>query len=169
MDDQHPAQPYPPGSGQPFQYQPPKKKHPLRNVLLVLGVLGVLFCGGCLAVTGVFVNEVDKAIEEEEANDKPKTVEPGKAFQHDGYAVDAGWSVGTDTFGTTIKGPRVTNDGDSARSALLTFSFYDGTEVVGEVSCNSNELQPGDSSKLDCLGDDAIKTNYDEIRVVDLF
>lgn len=50
MSQQVPQQPY----------QPPKKKHTVRNVFIVLGVLAVLGIGGCFAVVGVVGNEVNK-------------------------------------------------------------------------------------------------------------
>lgn len=39
---------------------PPKKKHTLRNVLIVLAVLAVVGIGGCAAIVGSIGNEIDK-------------------------------------------------------------------------------------------------------------
>lgn len=178
-DPNQPPNPYQgqPNQGQPYgapgayPYQPPKKSHTLRNVLLILGVLGVLFCGGCLAVTGAFVNEVDKAVEEEEKNDAPTVIQEGEAFEHDGYKVDAGWKVGKDALDDMdITGMSATNTGDEGRrSALLDITFLKGTTVVASVTCSSQELDKGQSSKLDCSSFDDYTTEYDTIKVADAF
>ncbi len=163
-----------------YQQAPQKKSHTLRNVLLILALLTVLFVGGCVVLIGTAANEVgkeiDKSLEEEAANDKPKTVTEGKAFEHDGYKVDAGWKVGADEFGyAEITGVRVTNTQapddfeGSGRSALLTFTFYKGTENLLEVNCTGNELQKGESTTLDCGALDKLPKDYDTIKVADLF
>jgi hypothetical protein len=174
---QPPHQGYPPqGQGQqppPGYYQqgpPPKKKHTLRNVLLILGLLFILFVGGCLAITASIFNEADKAIKAEEANDKPKAVAEGKAFTHDDYQVASGWTVGRDFGGVTIKGLKVTNNADESRSALLTFRFYKGTENLAEVTCTSNEVAKGETSALDCGSlNSGFPKGYDTIKVADTF
>lgn len=162
----------PPG----YYNQPPQKKsHTLRNVLLILLALGVLFIGGCAVLFGAAVNSVDSAISEEDKNDTPTAIEDGEAFEHDGFAAKAGWSVVNERFsGANIKNMTVTltDDQDTAsggRSALLTFRLYDGKNVVGEISCTSPELQEGESGKLDCFGDGEKLSNYDTIKVADAF
>ena len=173
---QPPAGAQPPNQGQqPPQgyYQqgpPPKKKHTLRNVLLILALVFVLFIGGCLAITASFFNEVDKSIKKEQANDKPKVVAEGKAFTHDQYDVAAGWKVAKDFGGVTIKGMKATNTASESRSALLTFRFYKGTENLAEVVCSSNEIAKGESSVLDCISTSSkFPTGYEQIKVADTF
>jgi len=168
----HPQQPYPqqPPPGY-YGGPPPKKKHTVRNVLLVLLALMVLFVGGCIALIGGAANEIDKAIKEEEANDKPQVVTEGKAFTHDDFEVEGGWSVERDGMGgVTIEGLRATNGADEERSALLSFRFYRGNENLAEVECSSNQLQPDEVSAMDCFSfDGEFPEDYDEIRVADSF
>lgn len=163
-----PAQ-YPPQG----YYEPPKKKHTLRNVLLIFALLFVLGIAGCVALIGGAANEADKAIKAEEANDKPTEVAEGAAFTHDDFEVDAGWVVKKDGLGgVTIENARVTNasDDDTSRTALLTFTFYKGSENLAEVECSSNELQAGESSKMDCFSTDSeFPTGYKTIKVADAF
>lgn len=180
MSNQQPPPPgqYPPG-GQPYPYQPPQKKsHVLRNVIIAVIVGGILLCGGCFAIVGIGANEVskeiDKTLDEEAENDKPKEVQEGKAFEHDGYAIAAGWKVGEEEyFGTTILNMKVTakeadDDAAGGRTAWLTFRFYKGTDVLLEVNCTSNEMQVGETSKMDCssLETDSVK-GWDSIKVSD--
>jgi hypothetical protein len=159
----------PPGYYQ--QGQPPKKKHTVRNVFLVLTALFILVVGGCLAMVGGAVNEVDKAMKAEEANDKPVDVEEGEAFTHDDYEADAGWSVARDGTGTaTIKGLKVTNSADSARAAQLTFRFYKGNENLAEVECTANQMESGEKSGMQCFSlDEKFPRGYDAIRVSDMW
>lgn len=136
------------------------------GIILAVGLLAV----GCVALIGGAANEIDKEIKEEEANDKPKPVAAGAAFTHDDFDVAAGWKVAAEQFGgTTIKGLRVTNNADEARHAQLTFTFVKGQENLGEIECSSNELQPGQSSRMDCFSFDGRIKGYDEIRVADMF
>ena len=166
-----PGQAPPPGY---YQQQPPKKKHTVRNVLLIIIGIFVLFMAGCFALVGGVATEMDKALDDEAKNDKPREVSEGKAFTHDGYEVDAGWKVATD-FGTvTINNLRVTAaegdpDFEGGRTAMLTFRFYDGTENLAEVTCSGKELQVGESSSMDCFSGDKMPKGYKTIKVADAF
>jgi hypothetical protein len=115
---------------------------------LTLVLLFVLLVGGCFALLGVGGNQVSKSV------DKSTVVTEGKGFTHDGFVVADGWKVGTD---------------ESGRTALLSFSFYDGKTNLAEVNCTSNELQAGETSKLDCGSTDDFPTGYKTIKVADLF
>jgi hypothetical protein len=173
MTDQTSAQqPYPPQGYPPQGYaEPPRKKHTVRNVILVLLGLMILFFAGCLALVGGAVNEVDKAMKEEEANDRPVEVDEGKAFTHDGYEAEAGWKVVKEQFGgATIKGLRVTNTEDEARTALLTFRLYKGNENLAEIECSSNELQSDEISRMNCVSmESRFPKGYDTIKVADFW
>jgi len=175
-DAQPPAgsQPQPTQGQQPppgyYQGPPPKKKHTLRNVLLILGLVFILFVGGCMALLGTAANEVDKAIQEEEANDKPKAVAEGKAFTHDDYEVAAGWRVVNELGSANIKGLRVTNVAGESRTALLTFRFYKGSENLAEIECSSNQVAADESSVLDCFSTSSnFPKGYNTIKVSDAF
>lgn len=155
---------------------PPKKKHTVRNVLLGLTAVFVLMIGGCVALLGGAANEIDKAIDEEAANDKPTDVRVGKKFTHDDYDVSAGWKVSREFGSITIKNMSVTNTqsesvaGGSGRTALLTFRFYNGKENLAEVECNSKEMQEGESSAMDCFSTDNYpKKRWNSVRVADFW
>jgi len=157
----------------PGYYQaapPPKKKHTVRNVVLVLLGVGILLFAGCIMLVGGAVSEVDKAIQEEAANDAPVEVMEGKPFEHDGYEVAGGWTVVEEKFGggASIKKMSVTNTLDESRSALLTFRFYKGNENLAEVECTSNQMQAGEVSTLSCFSfDSKFPQSYQDIKVSD--
>ncbi|MEN8705253.1 MAG: hypothetical protein ABF306_03860 [Nocardioides marinisabuli] len=173
MSDQHPPQQSPAQGG--YQPGPPaKKKHTVRNVLLILALLFVLVVGGCVALVGGAINEADKALNEEAENDKPTAVAEGEAFEHDGYVADKGWNVAEEQFGgATVEGLRLTLEDDqevNGRTALLTFRLYNGNEVVSEIQCSTNEMQEGESSRADCTSLDTKDLGkWDTIKVSDAF
>lgn len=174
MSNTQPPAQYPPQGY--YQGPPPKKKHTVRNVLLILILLFILFIAGCMALIGGAANEIDKSIKAEDANDKPVAVTEGQSFEHDGYTVAKGWKVKPEQFGgMTIANAKITLDDaqDSTgggRSALLTFRLYDGKNVVTEITCNSNEMQEGETSSLNCGSLDTKKVkSWDTIKVADAF
>ena len=141
----------------------------------VLGVASILtfflVTAATVAAVDTAVNEIDKSIKAEEANDKPTTVTEGAAFTHDGFAAEEGWRVGKGALGDAeIKSLTVTNNADEARIAQLTFTFVKGNSNLGEVECSSNELQAGQSSKMDCVSfDSGFPKGYTQIQVADMW
>lgn len=116
----------------------------MKKALLGVVIALVLLAGGCFAVLGAGLNAADEAIKKEEANDKPRAVAVGKAFEHDGYDVDGGWEVEKDALGSAdITGLKVTNTHDSREVIQFTFTFVKGKEKLGEVQCNAGELEAG--------------------------
>jgi len=56
---------YAPAGGPPASPQPPaKKSHTLRNVLLILGLLGVLVVGGCFAIVAATGDAINDAVDD---------------------------------------------------------------------------------------------------------
>jgi hypothetical protein len=160
--------------GQPpagYYQEPPKKKHTVRNVILIILGVFILFFAGCLALVGGAINEVDKAIEEEEANNQPVEIAEGEAFSHDNYAAEGGWKVAKEQFGgVTIKGLKVTNEAEESRTALLTFRFYKGNENLAEVECSSNQVASGEVSRMNCVSTASkFPKGYDTIKVSDFW
>lgn len=139
--------------------------------IVVAGVILLLLTiGGCAVLLGGAANEVAKEMEAEEKNDKPTAVQAGKPFTHDGYKVDGGWKVADDGLGdATINNLKVTNTKKTIETPMLTFTFVKGTEKVATVECNAGELEPGQSTVMDCIsGADLPKPPY-EIRVADMW
>src|SRR4051812_9517020 len=107
MSENHPPPPQPGGQPAQYGYQPypgypppaPKKKHTVRNVLLIVGALFILLFAGCVAFIGGVANEVDKAIKEDQANSAPHPVDEGASFTIGKYTVKDGWSIGKDVLG----------------------------------------------------------------------
>lgn len=155
-----------------YQGPPPKKKHTVRNVILVVLGIFILIFAGCLALLSNLTNEVDKAITEEQANDKPADVTVGEPFTHDDYAVAGGWRVVKEKFmgSANIQGLKITNNADEARAAQLTFRFYKGNEVLAEVECTANRLEKGEKSGMQCFSlNEKFPKAYDAIRVSDMW
>lgn len=170
----YPPQQYPEGYNYP---PPPKKKNTLRNVLLGIIAVSVLFIGGCLAVLGMAANEVGKSINESiEADqepggpDNPLAIEPGKAFEVSGFNYAPGWKVGRDAFGDVkITRLKVTNNRDDKDSALVEIKFWKGNEVRALADCTTEPIAPGTTVTLGCLSADKLPKSYDKVTINDTF
>lgn len=142
--------------------------------LTIMGVgfvLAAAFVALVVYLFGSAANEVNKAIEEEEANDKPTVVAVGAAFDHDGYKVSKGWKIDVDEYGmATIPNLKITNTKKETAIPMLTFTFVDGDSKVGEMECNAGELEPKQNTVADCFSlDEKFPTKYTEVRVADMW
>lgn len=161
---------------QPYTPPPVKQKHTVRNALLILLAVGVLFIGGCMAVVGLAANEVSKSIDESVAADKqpggpdnPLKVSEGQAFEVSGFNYANGWSVG-ETFGLVdIKGLKVTNNRESKDSALVEIKFWNGSEVLALADCTTEPIAPATTTRLTCTSADKLPKSYDKITINDTF
>ena len=93
----------------------------MKKVLLGIVAAGILFAGGCVALVAGGPNAADKAIKDEERNNEPTEVTVGEAFTYDDWAVAAGRKLRKDALGSAEIVGEVSNNGDSARNAVLTF------------------------------------------------
>lgn len=167
------GQPYPGG----MQMQQPKQNHTLRNVLLALTVVFVLFVGGCMAIVGLAANEVSKEIDKSAAADKepggpdnPLTIVEGEAFEVSGFEYQAGWSLGNDALGDLdIQGLKFKNQRDDADTAIVEIRIVKGAELVASADCISDEAEVGQIVTLTCLSADKLPTDYDKITINDSF
>lgn len=149
-------QPYPQGPYPPPGYQlvpPPKKKHTARNVFIVLTVLFVLGVGGCLAFVGAVGNEASKDLGSEQSRNAPRDVSVGKAFTIGKHETAAGWKVQNEAGMFTVVG-KAKNVSDTTSTAFVHFKFLSASgEVLGNVDCNSSDLEPGQTQELNCIPD----------------
>ncbi len=167
---QHPPNPY--GGGQP------QKSHTTRNVLIIIGVLVVLFCGGAITAVVLLVNNAGDAIDDafdteyRGSEDDPIEVAEGDSFSIRGFDYAEGWSIveeDPDIATFAIDNLKVTNnrDDEESNSLYITFSFYSGGEGVGEVNCNSDtSVRHEKTVRMTCNGYD-LPPDYDSIEVHD--
>ncbi|HTW15125.1 MAG TPA: hypothetical protein VMF51_08345 [Nocardioides sp.] len=176
MSEQHPPVAQPPYGQQPppGYYPPPKKKHTARNILIAMGVLFVVFVGGCFAVVGLAANEVSDAIEESEnetgGRANPVEITPGEAFSVRGFDYAAGWTVGADALGDIqVEKLKVTNNRDDRDSALVEIKFWKGQEILGMTSCTTELIEVGTTVALSCLSGDDMPKRYNRVTINDTF
>ena len=156
---------------------PAKKSHTVRNVILILIAVFVLFIGGCIALIGGAANEIDKAIDEEVSGDaepggpdNPLEITEGEAFSVSGFDYAAGWAIGDDGLGSpSIDGLKVTNNREDPDAALVEIKFLTGTEVLALVDCTTEEISVGQTTTLDCFSVDEIPADYDTLTISDTF
>jgi len=167
-----PAQSGPPGP-QPGYPQapagpPPKKRRTWLIVLIIVLALLAIGIVSCVALIGTAGKAIDEGITEasteasqsqqaEDDKNAPREVTPGKAFTIGNHQTLAGWKVKQDTslgdamFDVTGK---VKNVSDATSTAFIHFKFIDSSgEVLGNVECNSSDLEPGQTQSLNCIPD----------------
>lgn len=210
MSQQHPQfQPAGPVQNGPA----PKRKHPVRNVFLIIGgaivglivLVGVIGAaaggggekGGKAAEAGATLpNVVTKtsapaaaapsktavpkatppaaskpaqqpaavACADQDDRNAPCNVKAGQPFQLGKHTVLAGWKVVDAGYGLSMTG-KAKNTGDSASAMIVDVKFLKGDEVLAKVMCTTDELEPGQTAKMDCLGTDAFTRKYTSITV----
>lgn len=154
--------------------KPPKKKHTVRNVILVILALCILGFAGCMAMVVGGANEVSKSIEKNAnkvgGDSNPMAITAGKAFEVDGFKYAAGWKVGKDALGdVTVTGLKVTNNRATKDSALVEIKFWKGTEVLALTDCTTEPIGPKTTVTLSCTGTDPMPKGYDKITINDTF
>jgi hypothetical protein len=158
-----------------YEAPPPKQKR--TGLRLFLGVIAFGFTAlvGMIALLGTAANEVSRSIEAEQATDMPFVVAEGKAFEHDGYRVAAGWTITSEKYaGLTITGLKVTNvDHETATDdiPMLTFSLWKGNQNLAEIGASGNALAKGQSTMMDSysLSETQKVPAYDAIKVKDMW
>lgn len=149
----------------------PKKKHTVRNVILVILALGILFMGGCMALIGGAANEISKSIDEHEnqkgGSNNPITLKVGESFTIGDTSYAEGWTVKNDVLDSAeVKGLKVTNNGEESDYPSVEFRFWNGTTMLAEVSCGLLEEVPaGTTQVLDCSGDEPLPAKYEKLTV----
>ncbi len=176
---QQPYAPYGPGAyPNPYAQMQQQPNHTTRNILLIVGVVVLLFCGGLVTLVFVAVNNVSDSIEDTFDDDyvgsenDPLTVTAGDAFEIRGFEYDQGWQLAPGADPTqAITGLRGTNqrDDEDSERINLTFTLVKANEEVAEIDCYSNTSVSFErSATLSCttsattpLGD------YDTLEVYD--
>jgi hypothetical protein len=156
MTQQYPQPPAQGQAPQPMQPMlPPKKKHTALKVIGIIALLGLIGLVSCVAMLGKAANDVGKSIEQDQQKNAPRAVVVGKAFTIGKHETLAGWKVTKDAGlgGFQVAGS-VKNTSDATSTAFLHFKFLDakGT-VLGNVQCNSGDLEPGQTQVLNCIPD----------------
>lgn len=160
-----PQQPYngqplqQPYGGQQYAATPPiptkRRKWPI--VLGILVVVLLLSIGGCLAFLGSAAKSIDNAVKQSDQASAPRVVTEGTVFTVGSHETLAGWKVSKDsTLGVAefkVTG-KVKNVSDQTSTAFIHFKFLTSSgEVLGNVNCNSSDLEPGQTEALNCISD----------------
>lgn len=171
---QQPFTPYSQGGyPNPYAQGPQRPNHTTRNVLLIVGAVVLLFCGGLFALGVVFFNNIDDAFDPDYrgSENDPISVEEGEAFSIRGFDYDEGWTVSSTPAGDVeIAGLRGTNnrDDEDSESVYLYFEFYQDNARLASVSCSGGGTVAFERSiRLTCNGYADNISGYDEIEVYD--
>lgn len=159
-----PQQPY---AGQQYPIAPPpppkkkRKKWPI--VLGIIALLMILGIGGCLAIAGSAFKAVDKSVTESSARSAPRDVTVGTAFKVGSHETLAGWKAVNEGGSFNVTG-KVKNTSTKTSTAFIHFKFLSKTgEVLGNVDCNSADLEPDQTQALNCISDGKYTKNYAKV------
>jgi hypothetical protein len=177
-----PGQPAQGPYGHPGPYspppQPPKKRRTWLIVLLVILVVMLIGIVSCVALVGTAGKAVDEAITEASASEEasqqaeddrnaPREVTPGEAFTIGSHKVLDGWKVKADTslgdaqFNVTGKAKNVS---EATSTMFVHFKFISKSgEVLGNVECNTGDLEPGQTETMNCLPNGKYTEKYDKL------
>jgi hypothetical protein len=163
------------GAPQPYAVQPVQQSHTLRNVLIVLGVLSLLFVGGCVAVVAVIGNKVNDAINDDSVGgpNNPMTITEGKAFDVRGFKYSDGWSITQGPVSQTlsIDDLKVTNERGKADRLDVKVNLLNANEVMATAFCVYSDgfakIPEHTTVSVDCTSSDTLPTAYDKITIQD--
>jgi hypothetical protein len=139
---------------------PAKKKHTVRNVLLITSGLILDFVVACSVVVA---NGMDEAVNGSAPDTThwstpgavpdrgaPRAVAVGKAFTIGKHRFEPGWKVSNEAYiGPRISGT-VTNVSEDTSTAFFHIKVLKGSKVVANFQCNTNDLEPKQSEDVDC-------------------
>lgn len=175
-----PYTPYSPGAyPNPYQQGPQRPDHTTRNVLLIVGAVIILVCGGAVGLGVLAFNgirdSVDDAFDDDYrgSDSDPLVVEEGEAFEIRDYSYAEGWTFvagGDAGYVNRISGLTVTDNRDDSdySGPYLTFTFYDGDQALGQIDCRTDvNLRRGKSTTLECNGSDPVPRSYETLEVYD--
>lgn len=187
-NNQYPQYEFPrPFEGPPL---PPKKPHTglkviavIASILVVIGVAAAAVGGGSTSKSGADVKPDDpithgtfapgskKPVEQapkvdcvgQKDRNAPCNVHAGKSFSLGSHTVLPGWKVIHSEYGDmfSVVGS-AKNTGSKASTMFITVKFLKGDEVLGSVLCNTSELEPGQTERMNCI-DDGVFGKYDRV------
>jgi hypothetical protein len=149
--------PQPQPAPQPPPQAPPKKRKTWLIVLIVILVLALLGIAGCVAMIGGLGRAVNESVQKSDERAAPRDVTEGQEFTVGSHKTLTGWKIKKDaSLGDpmfTVTG-KVTNVSDATSTAFIHFKMINKQgEVLGNVECNSADLEPGQTQALNCIPD----------------
>jgi hypothetical protein len=101
---------------------------------------------------------------DQEDRNAPCTIQVGKPFQLGKHLVMAGWKV-TSEYGTMGITGKAKNTGDKASAMFVEVKFLSGDEVLADVTCTSDSLEPGQTQTISCFSGDDYTKAYKRVTV----
>jgi len=166
-----------PTYGQPaYGAQPVKQSHTGRNILIVLGVLVLLFVGGCTAAVVVLGDKINDAVNDDTVGgpNNPLTITEGQPFEVDGFEYAAGWAIATDPSDTTLRinDLKVTNNRGKPDRLFAEVKLLSGNEVMATIHCDTggiDKISEGITITVNCYSTDPRPAAFDKITIQDAF
>ncbi len=165
------SQPGPVGQ-YPGPYIPPVSKQggSGKIVLIVLLVVLLVTCGGCLAVGGLMVGATRDVVREIDDYQPPTatartTVEPGAAFEVGDWSFAPGWKVVSDGPVATVDGLVATPSTSDPLAIAVTLTFFKGDRELGAATCVGPNGGVAEDVTLECLVTNKLVRRADRVVV----
>ncbi|HET6939490.1 MAG TPA: DUF2510 domain-containing protein [Nocardioides sp.] len=164
------------GAAQPYVAPPVQQSHTARNILIVLGVIFVLFVGGCVAVVAVVGHEVNQAVNDDTLGgpNNPLTITEGKAFEVNGFEYADGWTIAAEPVSQTwtIDNFKVTNHRGKADRLDVEIKLYNADEVTATTFCTVGDaldkIPEDTTATVKCTSGDPLPEAYDKVTIQDV-
>jgi hypothetical protein len=174
---------------QPHHFAPPPRKpRTWRNLMLgLLVVFGVLIVGGTIASvstqtpatdagkvvrpstqpTGKTGTKRDTRLD----RNQPATVTVGQAVTKGRHRLEAGWAVRSEPYIETFQavGVQLTNVSDQASAAFIDIKLYKGSRLLGEISCSTPDIEPGETADGNCFSSAKYAKGWTRVTVAAAF
>jgi hypothetical protein len=161
---------------QPYLAAPLKQSHTARNILIVLGVIFLVFVGGCFAVVAVVGHQVNQAVNDNTPGgpNNPLTITEGRAFEVDGFEYADGWAITREPVSRTwsIDHLQVTNHRGKADRLDVEIKLYSANTVVATTFCTAGDaldkIPEGTTATVVCTSGDVLPNAYDKVTIEDV-
>ncbi|MFI5693162.1 hypothetical protein ACIA58_15045 [Kribbella sp. NPDC051586] len=104
----------------------------------------------------------------QEDKNAPCVVTVGKPFQLGKHTVLSGWKL-TSEYGSASMTGKARNTGGETSSMFIELKFLKADEVVIDVQCSTNQLEPGQTQAMSCFSSDDYTKKYDRVTAEAMF
>lgn len=105
----------------------------------------------------------------QENRTEPCPITVGKPFQLGRHVVLDGWTVSEDAIGSVEMTGKAQNVSNRESSMLIEVKFLNGNEVVMDLQCSTDQLEPGQVQTINCLSADNFTKQYNRVTAEALF
>ena len=157
---------------------PEGSRRPVENVVLLVVVAAILFVGGCVAVVGGAVGQLQDSAEsgsvtydmrDFDSRGITHVVAEGDRFSMLFLRYQPGWTLSDDGRGrATVLGLEAFNQRSETARPAVRFHLLEARREVAAIRCTAPPVPSAGEVKLRCSSTDMLPSTYSRIRVESL-